>query len=220
MIKPLLVLSVLLAGTEGTTFKMGIFLPFEGSWPEGKTMASAIHIAMDKINNDNTLLNGHNLSYALKDSYCRASTSLHVLSDYYIVEDPPIDVFIGPGCSVACVPAGLLADKWNLAMISWGCTAAVLSNKDQYPTFVRTVGTYDGIGSLFNTILAYMKWNRIGLLCSIESLFTMICRALQAELQANNFTVPYYGSFNPYTVSHDTLKAMFKVAKEKTHCKS
>ena len=62
MIKPLLVLSVLLAGTEEITFKMGIFLPFEGSWPEGKTMASAIHIAMDKINNDSTLLNGHNLS--------------------------------------------------------------------------------------------------------------------------------------------------------------
>ena len=219
MFKLLFALSVLLAGTEGTTYKMGIFLPFEGSWPGGKTMASAIHIALDKIKNDTTLLSGHNLSYVVRDSSCRANKSLHVLSDYYIVEDPPVDVFIGPGCSVACTPAGWLADKWNLPMISWGCTSALLSNKDQYPTFVRTAGTYFGIGSLFSNILTDMKWNRIGLLCSSESLFTMTCSTLQVQLLAKNFTVPYYGSFDPFSVTNDKLKTMFKAAKGKTHGK-
>lgn len=217
MLKLFLSLAFLLSISAGVEIKMGIFLPFTGTWPGGSKMASAIVIALDKIKNDTTLLQGHNLTYLLRDSSCRGNLSLAVLSDYYYKEN--VDVFIGPGCSVGCIPGGLLADHWNQLMISWGCSAGGLSNKQEYPTFVRTAGTHQGLGKFFSIYLAYMKWKRMALMCSTESLFVSYCSGLQVELQANNFTVPYYGNFNPYTVTHETLVGMFRAAKDKSHGK-
>lgn len=217
MLKLFLALTILHPATAAVEIKMGVFLPFTGTWPGGSKMASAIVIALDKIKNETTLLQDHNVTYVLKDSACRGNLSLAVLSDYYYIEN--VDVFIGPGCSVGCIPGGFLADHWNQLMISWGCTASVLSNKEEYPTFIRTAGTHQGLGKFFSVYLAAMEWKRMALVCSTESLFVSICSALQVELQANNFSVPYYGNFNPYSVTHETLKGMFKAAQDKSHSK-
>ena len=178
--------------------KMGIFLPFTGSWPAGPKMASAILIAMDKVNNDAYWLQGHKLTYVVKDSKCEANSSLAILAYYYIVESPKVDVFIGPGCSVGCIPGAYLAAYWNIPMISYGCAASVLSDKTLYPYFVRTAGTFTGLGELLAAFLAHYKWDRLGIMASTETLFSETGSTVKVTLEKDDkFLVPFFGSFDP-----------------------
>ena len=219
---PLLVsLLCLLCLSHGRDIKMGIFLPFTGSWPGGPKMASAILIAMDKVNNDTSWLQGHKLTYVLKDSKCEAKSSLAILVDYYTVETPKVDVYIGPGCSVACVPGAYIAAHWNIPMISWGCTASVLSDKTLYPYFVRTAGTYTGLGELLRAFLTQYKWDRIGIMASTETVFSEIGNTAKVTLEKDEkFQVPFFGSFDPGATDLYKLKSMVRSMATKARGKS
>ncbi|XP_022796077.1 atrial natriuretic peptide receptor 1-like [Stylophora pistillata] len=204
--------------SDTRNIKMGVFLPFTGSWPAGSKMASAILIAMDKVNNDPYWLQGHNLTFVLKHSKCDAGTSLGIVVDYYTVENPKIDVYIGPGCSVGCVPGAYIAAHWNIPMISWGCAASALSDKTLYPYFVRTAGTYIGMGNLLKSILAHYNWDRIGFMSSTETVFSEIANAAKVTLeQDGKYSVPFFGSFVPAAADIVKLKSMVKSMVTKAH---
>ena len=190
--------------------KMGVFVPLSGSsWPGGFRMAPAILIAVDKVNNDSYLLQGHNLTFVVKDSKCEAKSSLAILVDYYTVESPRVDVFIGPDCSVGCVPGAYIAAHWNIPMISFGCTASVLSDKTLYPYFVRTVGTYTGLGDLMRAILTHFNWDRIGIMSSTETVFSEIANTAKVTLEKDGkFSVPFFGSFDPGVTDVHKIKSM------------
>lgn len=191
--------------------KMGIFLPFTGSWPGGPKMASAILIAMDKVNNDPYWLQGHNLSYVLKDDRCEAKSSLEILVDYYTIEDPPVDVYIGPGCSVGCIPGAYIAAHWSIPIISWGCVASVLSDKTLYPYFVRTAGTYSGIGNLLRALLKQYSWDRMGILTSTQTVFSETGTTAKVTLERDGkYSVPFFGSFDPGETDTYKLTSMVK----------
>ena len=64
-----------------------------------------------------------------------------------------LDVILGPYCSVVCQPVSSLTAHWNIPTISFGCQSEALSNKDVYPTFSRSVGTFSTLPPMFNTIL-------------------------------------------------------------------
>ena len=200
--------------------KMGIFLPFTGAWQGGSQMASAILIARDLVNNDPYFLQGHNLTYVLKDSKCESKRSLEILVDYYTLEVPTIDVYIGPGCSVGCIPAAYIAAHWNRPMVSWGCTASVLSDKKKYPYFVRTAGTHGGLGELLKILMEYFKWNRLGIMTSTETIYSELGSTAKVVLESNSsVTVPFFGSFDPTSTESYKLRSMLSTMASKTHSK-
>ena len=212
--KKLLLLGIILwfvYVSHARDIKMGIFLPFTGGWPGGSKMASAILIAMDKVNSDPYWLKGHNLSYVVKDDRCEAKSSLEVLVDYYTLEDPPVDVFIGPSCSVGCQPGAYIAAHWNIPMISWGCGASVLSDKTLYPYFVRTAGSYSAVGDLLLALLKQYNWNRVGILTSTESLYSEIGSTAKVKLEKDGkYSVPFFGSFDAGDTDLYKLTSMVK----------
>lgn len=199
--------------------KMGIFLPVTGSWVGGPSMASAILLAIDKVNNDIYLLKGHNLTYVVRDSQCAAKRSLEILIDYY-QETPRVDVYIGPGCSVACIPGAYIAEHWNIPMISWGCTATELSDRTKFPYFVRTVGTYADLGIILRFFLTQHKWDRLGIMTTTETHFSEIGNSAKITLEkGGKFLVPFFGSFD--TGAEDfKLKSMIRSMASKARGKS
>ncbi|KAJ7389933.1 hypothetical protein OS493_028400 [Desmophyllum pertusum] len=194
--------------------KIGVLLPMTGYWPIGKTSASAITIAVDKINRDPTLLLGYNMSFVWNDSMCLAAEGLNQAVEFRI---SGVDAIIGDGCDIICEPAAILAASWNLPMISWGCESSKLSEKSIYQTFARTVGSFSKMGGLFMSVLGYFKWKSIGIIASTESIWQLAMSGLMKVFLENEIDIRYIHTLNPGHVlvtEREEYKSMLALAKE------
>ena len=126
--------------------KIGVLLPMTGYWPIGKTSASAITIAVDRINEGQTLQPGYNMIFLWNDSMCLAAEGLNQAVKFRI---SGVDAIIGDGCDIISEPAAILAASWNLPMVSWGCESSKFSEKILYQTFARTVGSFSKMQSIW-----------------------------------------------------------------------
>ena len=79
---------------------------------------------------------------------------------------------LGPGCDTVCLPAGLLASRWGIPMISYGCVSQQLSDKVKYSTFARTHASYADIGPIIGALMTRYNWERICIITSWKLLWT------------------------------------------------
>lgn len=200
--------------------KIGALIPWNGSWQAGPRMASALLVGFDTVQNKMNLLQDYNLTYSWKDSECNPGATLRALADFQ-TNEPDIHAYIGPGCSVGCVPGGFLAAYWNIPMISFGCIESTLSDKLKYPTFVRTVGTYHQSGHLFLEVMKQFMWKEVAILSSTESLWSQVASFMKNEISRNRgFKVSYFHVFTPGITTDDQFKAILRSARQVAHGKS
>eukprot|EP00794_Sanderia_malayensis_P016937 gene16937-18644_t len=203
---------------SASTIKLGVCIPWSGSnWDAGPRFASGILIALDRVNRDPALLPGHNLTFEWKDSKCEESASLTSAVDMYTNSKPNIHAIIGPACSDGCKAVGYLANHWNIPIVSYGCGSEQLSDKELFPTFVRTVGVYSKSGDIFVRLMNLYKWDRIAILTPTSAIWTSITNGVRREVEKNGLKVGYYHNFNPATVTNEEITASLKVAKTKSH---
>ena len=127
--------------TWARNISIGLFVPWTGTWPRGKNLASAALIAIDDINKSPTLLQNETLQFYWRDDKCDAQVSVGetaLFNNNMYGGRKGVDVYIGPYCSDGCIPSGLLAAFFDKPMISYSCSAKKLSSKVLYPTFART----------------------------------------------------------------------------------
>ena len=202
---------------EDREVKIGVLLPMTGYWPIGRTSASAITIAVERINNDSTLLPGYNMTFLWNDSMCLAAEGLNQAVEFQIAH---VDAIIGDGCDIICEPAAILAASWNLPMISWGCESSKLSEKTLFPTFARTVGSFSKMADLFLSVFSYFQWENIGILASTETIWQLSMVSLVKKFQAEEINVRYLQSFSPGSLlvtEREEYESMLALAKEKAH---
>lgn len=199
--------------------KIGVLLPMTGYWPIGKTSASAITIAVDRINEDQTLLPGYNMTFLWNDSMCLAAGGLNQAVEFRI---SGLDAIIGDGCDIICEPAAILAASWNLPMVSWGCESSKLSEKSMYQTFARTMGSFSKMGDLFLSVFRYFKWKSIGILASTESIWQLAMTSLMKVFLENDIDIRYLHTLSPGHVlvtEREEFKSTLLLAKETARSK-
>ena len=116
---------------QSREFTLGFLVPYNecAQIPYfcGKMYASAITVAIEKINSDPHLLVGHNVTYIWNDTGCHQSTmikqQLHQLN-------AGVDAFIGPGCH--CDAADVVAEATEKTMISHVSTKLSLGFLDKF----------------------------------------------------------------------------------------
>lgn len=102
-----------------------------------------------------------------------------------------IDALIGCSCSSVCLPVGLLAAAWNLPEISYYCYSELLSDKSVYPTFTRTVGTFQKFLAPTMDILEAFGWNRLAIIAGPGPSFEEFCKLLKTECESRGWYVTY-----------------------------
>ncbi|XP_070568265.1 atrial natriuretic peptide receptor 1-like isoform X2 [Ptychodera flava] len=175
---------------------VGVLLPWTGSWPIGSRIAGAISIALEKINNNDTLLPNRTLTFVWNDTQCSAKMCLSEIVDLWR-GIPNLHAFIGPGCDVACEPAGLLASSWRIPMISWGCASPILSDDKEYSTFVRTTGPYWKTGPMIIAVMEHFNWQRVAILSSTEHVWQLTSHVIKLDLQDHGIDISVFHSFDP-----------------------
>ena len=138
-----------------------------GAWPMGPMLIGALSLAVRDVNSDPAILRGKRLEYVWRDDGCDRSKSLVQLSD--IVErSGPIAGLIGPGCSKGCEATATFAQAANIPQISPTCAAPSLSNKEEFPLFVRTTSPYAKWAPAVVAMMRWAAWTRLSIVGDIS----------------------------------------------------
>ncbi len=107
------------------------------------------------------------------------------------VED--LDAIIGPPCSVSCEPTALLTAAWGIPQVSPACLSDVLTNKQTYPTFTRSVGPYSGNAPLYLSICKLFGWvNRVAIITTFELTYKILADSVQNEMEKAGIETLFY----------------------------
>jgi ABC-type branched-subunit amino acid transport system substrate-binding protein len=113
---------------------------FEQSDPGiGKVWQLATEILFEQINNSTTVLPDVHLQLEMRDTDDgNKNTAIRDTVDFAIEHRVP--AIFGAMYSGVSMPTSLVSSAWNIPQISAISGAAKLSDKGEYPTFMRTTG--------------------------------------------------------------------------------
>jgi len=204
--------------------RVGVLVPITGrAFKVRDGIRPAIKSVVDKINRDENLLPALNLTYTIHDSSCDSVTAVGLAAD--LKQSPAsVDAYIGPGCSIACLSAGLLAQYWNKPIISYSCSSSDLEDKTKYSTFARVQPfsrTYSqSTPPILLQIMRSYEWQRAAILAKDDgptSIWVPIAHSLMEHFKANNLTVSYYDLYkivdDPETQQTDSERLLRKTKK-------
>ena len=171
--------------------------PMTGEWDVGRTTAAAIPIAIEDINNDSSLLPNHELQFVFGNTNCSHRSALPLVMNTWVERKRNVDAYIGGGCNRVCEYISLLAGKWNLPVVSWGCMSSHLSNRITFPTFARTVGPYTKMEKLLKKLMKHFNWKRVAIIASTDDIWQIAANLIQIELAKHGIMVAHFHSFIP-----------------------
>ncbi|KAK3710027.1 hypothetical protein QZH41_012417, partial [Actinostola sp. cb2023] len=192
--------STIFTSTQCNNIHLGILIPIHGSWSVGNGILPIVDKAVEAIEKLD-LLHGYNISFTVNDSRCSSVMSSGLASDM-VHSTPSVNAFIGPGCSGACLSAGLLAHYWNKPMISYSCSSSDLEKRWKYSTFARIQPfsrTYsDSTPLVLRKVMEYYRWKRAAIIAPYghkgDNIWEPIASRVRIHFLKSNITISYYKS--------------------------
>lgn len=127
---------------------------------QGLVISGAISYAIDHINNERPeLLGGRRLELLFNDTSANAVNGTAAVIWQWRHKAV---AFFGP--EDTCEVEATLAAALNLPMISYKCANSAVSNKEAFPTFVRTHPADVNVVRSVLALLRYYQWNKFALL--------------------------------------------------------
>ncbi|MEQ2312273.1 hypothetical protein AMECASPLE_029205 [Ameca splendens] len=134
----------------------------------------AVMFAIEEINNSTELLPGIKLGYEIYDSCASVPVAMHVAFQLSNGEDPVFQ--IGDNCSQSGVLMGVIGESgstqsismsrifgpFKIPLVSHFATCACLSDKQQYPTFFRTIPSDHYQADAMAKLVKHFGWTWIG----------------------------------------------------------
>jgi ABC-type branched-subunit amino acid transport system substrate-binding protein len=142
---------------------LGHMRPMSGTWAGGPQMEAAVEMAFEDVNADPAVLPSHTLSRVIKDSLCQAGEGLKGLITWINDKNRRIVGIVGAGCSAVSTPLTSTANLFNLMALSPSSGSISLSNKQMYPSFMRTISSQASLVSPTIAICNHFKWRRVAL---------------------------------------------------------
>nr|XP_006819246.1 PREDICTED: gamma-aminobutyric acid type B receptor subunit 1-like [Saccoglossus kowalevskii] len=103
---------------------------------------------------------------------------------------------LGGGCSVATAQIAAFSHLFNLIQVSYSAASPQLSNKSEYPLFLRTQQSdlAQNIGRI--AILKHFGWKRVATLYQNEKFFVMVIDDMIVKMRENDINLLASLSFN------------------------
>lgn len=173
-----------------STIRLKFLIPWKtGPLRIGSRIGSSISVGLKRIKTQN-ILPEYDIIWDLTDTECHPLSAIRGILDVSnrvesLSNEVPMGAFIGGGCSVVCEPIARLSAFRNIAFVSFGCTSDGLSNRQQYSTFTRTIGSWHQLCVVFNLMADMFAWKRMAVFYTsqpiMQSTATELCRLLKAE---------------------------------------
>ncbi|XP_030599490.1 extracellular calcium-sensing receptor-like [Archocentrus centrarchus] len=134
----------------------------------------AMVFAIEEINNSTELLPGIRLGYQIYDSCASVPVGVHVAFQFLNSFDPVfytgnscsqsgmVMAVVGDSGSTTSISIGQVISSFNIAQVSHFATCACLSDKQQYPSFLRTIPSDQFQAEALAKLLKHFGWTWIG----------------------------------------------------------
>ncbi|XP_073484917.1 vomeronasal type-2 receptor 26-like [Aquarana catesbeiana] len=158
--------------------------------------------AIDEINKDPTILPNVTLGYHMYDS-CNdkrkaVKSILQILSgpgqtvpNYSCRKHGNLAGFIGDQNSATTVNIAEILALYRYTQVSYGATTDVLSNRNFYPTFFRTVQSNQAIFFILSGLLQFFGWTWVGVISSDDDSGNQEIQLLTQYLTMKSICVAY-----------------------------
>ncbi|XP_015807385.2 extracellular calcium-sensing receptor-like [Nothobranchius furzeri] len=173
----------------------------------GLRFSRAMVFAVEEINNSSDLLPGIKLGYQIFDSCVAVPVSTHVAFQLSNGQDPVF--YKGRNCSQSGMLMAVVGDSgstpsiglsriigsFNIPLISYFATCACLSDKQQYPTFFRTIPSDQFQADALAKLVKHFGWTWIGAVRSDSDYGNYGMATFLAAAQREGICVEYSESF-------------------------
>ena len=154
--------------TNKAVIYLGLPLDYTGSWPVGGQLEHAAIMALETVEKLPTLLPGVDLRLLATNSRCESSSddTVGLFSSLIDIDGraggPPLVGSIGPLCTAGMVSLLGAATTVGLNVLNGCVNAPQLSDKVQYPYFLRTSGNDLKSMSGIVALAARVGWQTFG----------------------------------------------------------
>ncbi|KAK1794006.1 hypothetical protein P4O66_010917, partial [Electrophorus voltai] len=155
--------SVACSQTNQNKLLVGLQAPRNASYPfSALKLASALQIAIDKINSNPSFLENYTLDFVYVDTDCNAKVSLGAFIDQMWREN--ISALFGPPCPEEAEVTGLIASTWNIPMFAFVGQTSKMDNALVYDTYVKVVPPLKRVGEILLKVLEFFGWKHVGII--------------------------------------------------------
>ncbi|XP_067931824.1 speract receptor-like isoform X2 [Watersipora subatra] len=149
----------------------------------------ALSLAIEEINNSSEILPNHNLQVVVAET--NAFQEFSTTQTLRLYREKNVSAIIGP--AFQCKSEAMIASIFNRAMISYYCSSAEVSNKEDYPTFARTKGTDFNIAIALIRLLNHYNWRKVTIVTDefreVTDTWHELTEEIKNQLSLHNITV-------------------------------
>ncbi|XP_077527361.1 guanylyl cyclase at 32E [Haemaphysalis longicornis] len=159
---------------------------FNNSRMLGKMVSGAVPLAVSHINRDDSLLPGYRLTFRPENAGPVGTSS--AIRKMTALWQSGVSAFIGPDEN--CYAEALVADAWNLPMITYRCSDLRVSGRS-FRTFARTLPPLSKVSKSVISLLLHYHWNQVVLVVSDRGDNRLIADVLSAQAREHNVSVQH-----------------------------
>ncbi|XP_039596809.1 extracellular calcium-sensing receptor-like [Polypterus senegalus] len=156
--------------------------------------AMTMIFAIEEINRDQILLPNITLGYRLYDNCVKLPVAMRVaaalisgkedeIKDYDCRGPPPVIAIIGDPVSTHSIAISRILSLFQMPMVSYSASCSCLSNKNEYPSFFRTIPSDTFQVKAMIEIIKHYGWTWLGAIASDDDYGQNAIKTLSEEVK-------------------------------------
>ncbi|KAK5644175.1 hypothetical protein RI129_008020 [Pyrocoelia pectoralis] len=155
-----------------------------GKREEGISELTAAELAINHVNKFK-ILPGYQLKLITNDTKCDPGVGVDSFFNA-IYSTKIVLMVLGSGCSNVTESLANIMSYWNILQISYGSTSPMLSDRNKFPLFFRTVAPDSSHNSARISFIKHFGWNMVATLSLSQQPFLLSLNRFVRELEASD----------------------------------
>ncbi|KAJ1131056.1 hypothetical protein NDU88_009399 [Pleurodeles waltl] len=189
-------------------------------------MAQSLVFSVEEINRNPHLLPNLTLGFSIVDSCDTVEQALRgvmrlltgrkqALANFCCKAHPPLAAIVGDDKSYMTIPVARLLGIYRFPQISFAASVPVLSDKIQFPSFLRTTPSDVDQAYGLARLVIHFGWTWVGILAEESDYGVQGSQVFYNQLQEAGHCVDFF-KFLPMVISRETTYSLVKIIKTST----
>ncbi|MGH0140289.1 UNVERIFIED_CONTAM: hypothetical protein FKN15_046070 [Acipenser sinensis] len=215
-----------LAASNSSSTSMPVSVACEGFNYRTFRCTQTMRYAIDEINKREDILPNTELEYVIYDSCFTISKSVEGTLTYLTGQDEavpnyrcssgaPLAALLGTGGSVLSIATARILGLYYFSQVSYGSSCTVLSDKFQFPSFLRTIPNDDFQSKAMANLVVYFGWTWVGTIAADDDYGKYGIKLFKEEVEKAGVCISFSETL-PKLYSRETILNIVETVKRST----